>query len=244
MKQDITIFHLQRKAGKPLLLHPFDDYSRLLHLDKDTRICGRFGSEPRPETITLLRNDLYRKVELAVKSWITEKRFIPRFLLSSALFLFLYFFFSLAVRDPLPMIDEIAISFALALLLYLYLSRRDTGSREAAEKRIMLREKIDAIYFDYDPLVEEAEKLLIDLESREAEALTAFFNKENEGLIVYQHEIEEELVEYLKKRFSGRAYRKQEKLLRKERKKAVLNQNLDLPLYGVYRSMKKQSIPE
>jgi hypothetical protein len=243
MKNEITIFHLQRKDGTPLLLHPFDDPALFLKLDADTVISGRYGKEPRPESVTMLRNELYRKAETAVKSWITEKRFIPRFLASSALFMLLYFFFSLVVRDPLPMIDEIAISLGGAVFLYFALSRRASGSKEAASKRIMLRERIDSILFIHDPVLEEAEKLLSRLEVQSPRELADQLAEGVGAGMEGDREAIDQLVEYLSRLFTSRAYRRQERALKKspESERMVLDTKLDLPLYGLYRILKGKS---
>ncbi len=243
MKNEITIFHLQRKDGTPLLLHPFDDPALIMKLDADTVISGRYGKEPRPESITMLRNELYRKVEMAVKSWISEKRFIPRFLASSALFMLLYFFFSLVVRDPLPMIDELAISLGGALLLYFALSRRATGSKEASSRRIMLRERIDSILFIRDPLLEEAEKLLSRLEIQSPEELAEQLQQGAGAGMEGDREVIDQLVAYLSRLFTSRAYKRQERILNKVpgRERLFLDTKLDLPLYGLYRILKKKS---
>ncbi len=243
MKNEITIFHLQRKDGTPLLLHPFDDPALFLKLDADTVISGRYGKEPRPESVTMLRNELYRKVETAVKSWITEKRFIPRFLASSALFMVLYFFFSLVVRDPLPMIDELAISLGGSLFLYFVLSRRATGSKEAASKRIMLRERIDSILFIHDPLVEEAEKVLTSLEAQSPDELTDRLTEGAGTAMEGDREVRDQLAAYLSKLFTNRAYKRQERVLNKspQSDRIYLDMKLDLPLYGLYRILKGKS---
>lgn len=243
MKNEITIFHLQRKDGTPLFLHPFDDPLRLLKLDADTVISGRYGNDPRPESVTMLRNELYRKVETAVKSWIAEKRFIPRFLISSALFMLLYFFFSIVVRDPLPMVDELAISLGGALVLYYVLARRATGSKEAASKRIMLRERIDSIYFVHDPQVEEAERLLADLEARTPEEIGQLLTGSDRQDVDGNREVIDQLADYLYRLFGNRAYRRQERALNRSEggKRLFMDARLDLPLFGLYRLLRGKS---
>ncbi len=241
MKTEINIFHLQRLGGVPLFLHPFDDPDTLLKLDANTVIAGRYGREPRPESVTLLRNELYRLIELAVKNWISEKRFIPRFLISSLLFLVVYFFLSLVIRDPIPMIDELGGSLAASFFVYYLLSRRDSGSKAATAKRIALRERVDEIYFEHDSLVEEAEELLLRLEAEDTRQLAESLADAVEFSVTGEKERLDQLVSYLRRRFASRAYRKQEKALRKrkQRQSVKLNNKLDLPLFGVYRALKR-----
>jgi hypothetical protein len=145
----------------------------------------------------------------------------------------LYFFFSLVVRDPLPMIDEIAISLGGAVFLYFALSRRASGSKEAASKRIMLRERIDSILFIHDPVLEEAEKLLSRLEVQSPRELADQLAEGVGAGMEGDREAIDQLVEYLSRLFTSRAYRRQERALKKspESERMVLDTKLDLPLY-------------
>src|SRR5690554_154615 len=68
---------------------------------------------------------LYEEIDKGVDLWILEARYVPRLLISALVFLFLYFFFSLAVRDPIPVIDEFLIGFAGALFTWKGMSKRD-----------------------------------------------------------------------------------------------------------------------
>ena len=91
----LTIFHICRKDGSSMFLYPFTAKQNLIELIDNNEIIGLYGKEPRVESLTLLRNDLYRMVEQAVKDWASERKFLPRFLLSTGFFLLLYFLSSL-----------------------------------------------------------------------------------------------------------------------------------------------------
>ena len=51
---------------------------------------GRYGTEPRVEALTGFRDELYRQVELGVRHWMADRRFVPKFLLASGAFVALY----------------------------------------------------------------------------------------------------------------------------------------------------------
>ena len=144
------LFHLSRNDGRSFFLDPFGNPNELIPILEEGDIVGLYGREPRVETITHFRNELYRGVESAVKSWMAEQRFIPRFLISSGVFLVTYLFLSLAIRDPLPMVDELLLAMAASIVLYFVLSRRDLSSTRSSKKRAELRGKVDAIYFHED----------------------------------------------------------------------------------------------
>ena len=156
-KDKVTIFHLYRHDGTALFLHPFENLDKLVSVLQKNGIEGKYGKEPRVESLTLFRNDLYRLIEDAVKSWVSEKRFIPRFLASAVVFLLTYLFMSIVIRDPLPLVDEILIGLAAAFVTYFLMSRRDQRSNSALKKRVELRTAVDRIVFKQDPFVKEIE---------------------------------------------------------------------------------------
>ena len=249
----ITIFHLYRQDGTALFLHPFDDFDKLIQVLKRADIVGKYGTEPRVESLTLFRNDLYRMIEAAVKSWVAEKRFIPRFMISAGVFLISYLFLSFVVRDPLPLVDEILIGVGVAFVSYVLLSRRDQRSNLALKKRVDLRSSVDRIVFSEGRFIKQVEEALRehDAESREQvlEELLTLDPKQ-------RFEIEDaneakQLIAYLEKRFNTRDYRKHEKMLSRVKDKSsdgkriellsrwTESKKLDLSLFAVYRRMKR-----
>lgn len=159
IKSDIMMFHITGLDGMPLFLYPFSKKNNLIKLLDFESMSGFYGSEPMVESITYLRNEMYRVVELAVKDWRAEKRFIPRFLISTAVFLVVYFTFSFMIRDPIPMIDEIIAGIIASVVCYFALVKRDYGSRIPTEMRIRLRKKFDEVVFHYDEFVLRSEEV-------------------------------------------------------------------------------------
>ena len=82
----ITIFHICRKDGSSIFLYPFNKKQNLIEILDNNEITGVYGKEPRVESLTMLRNELYRLIEQAVRDWSAEKKFIPRFLISTGSF--------------------------------------------------------------------------------------------------------------------------------------------------------------
>jgi len=76
-------------------------------------------------------------VEIGVQRWVSEMRFTPKFLLSAGAFLVLYFFMSFVVRDPIPVIDEIAVSLGGAIAVYIIMGRRDMRSDMAGAATVL-----------------------------------------------------------------------------------------------------------
>lgn len=87
------------------------------------------------ETRDNLDSYLLSKGEITVSHFLQDKHYIPRLLISALVFLLVYFFLSLVVRDPIPMVDELIVSALLSVLTFLGLSKRDI--RLARESKLM-----------------------------------------------------------------------------------------------------------
>lgn len=161
------IFHLTRIDGTPVFLHPFIKRGSALEVPGSLELAGQYGEEPRVESLTILRNELYRRIDEDVRDWINERRFIPRFLISSAAFLVVFLFLSLVVHTPIPLVDELLGAGAAGVVTYLFLGRRFDNSRTAANRRVALRGRVDSAVFTEDPWVRSLEEILRRLERRD-----------------------------------------------------------------------------
>lgn len=214
----LTIFHVYRKNGTSIFLYPFTRKQNLVELLEKNEIIGVYGKEPRVESLTLLRNDLYRLIEQAVRDWTAERKFIPRFLISTGFFLVVYFVMSVVVRDPIPMIDEILIGLVGAVLLYAFLTKRASDSKAATEMKVKLRTKVDEIVFNEDVFVKDAELYLQYCEGSsdlEQLLLNMMKDKNNE---MFDHSDKEKVRQFLSSirlLYNEKEMKKHEKMLRK-----------------------------
>lgn len=212
-KKTLTIFHIYRKDDTSLLLHPFTDDNRLFELLDGVEVQGRYGREPRVESFTIFRNEFYRMTESAVKNWVAEKKFIPHFLLAAGLFLVTYFLFSFAIRDPLPMVDEVIIALAASIGLYVFLARRDNNSDLAARKRVDVRNKIDQIRFTEDELVKEVEDFLKNMEDEPLPKVLDYITSLKEGFFADEKEEARQLLSYIELRYDKKDIKKQDRFI-------------------------------
>lgn len=201
-----SLYHLRRSDGTPVFIHPFYRPGSLIALPPNASLSGHYGNEPRVESITMLRNDLYRFVERDVRDWVAERRFIPRFLLSAGTFFLVYVGLFIAVPDPLPFFDEAIIGVGAAILVFAMLGRRFEQSKVASSRRIALRNKVDSVVFSEDPFTRELEDLMVRLDR--AEPVDA-------AELVQNHpDASARVIEYLRdllKRKDYRRYRKEER---------------------------------
>jgi hypothetical protein len=250
-QETVHIFHLYRKDGTAVFLQPFRNTDRFLALLDKATVVGHYGSEPRVESLTLFRNELYRLVETEVKRWVADAKFIPRFIISAAVFLVSYLFLSFVVRDPLPILDEVAVSLGVSIVAYILLGRRDMKSEAALKKRIALRSKIDTIAFTESEFVRRLETALTAGEEGNIDFLIEQVTAGNSALLAEGHEEEaEQIVGYLEKMFGSSEFKRTTKQLRRlqagderERdsvKKWLSSRKVDVGMLTLYVQLKKE----
>lgn len=242
------IFHIYRKDGTSLFLHPFGNPVKVVGQLEKQSIHGRYGSEPRVEALTLFRNELYRQVEAGVRSWLSDLRFIPKFLISAGVFVVAYFFMSFAIRDPLPVIDELAVGLGLAVAVFFLQGRRDMNSRLATEKRLALRVTVDQITFLESEFVKQVEQALHRHEGGSIQEIAAEIVEPARAEVdgAYREEAAQ-FLQLLESRFNFHKLQREEKVLRRllqassppDASRLLEGKKYDFPLYAVYKSFKK-----
>ena len=95
---------------------------------------------------------------MAVSHWIQERRYVVRLIVSAIIFVLAYFVFSLAVRDPIPMIDELLIGLALAAVYWVYAKGKDEKAHVAIVKREAIYRAIEETDVTYADMLETIEE--------------------------------------------------------------------------------------
>jgi hypothetical protein len=245
------IFHLFRADGKSLILHPFQSADKLASALEQTQVLGRYGRDPSVESLTEFREEVYRLIDAAVKRRIADARFIPRFVLSAAAFLVTYFFFSVIVHDPIPVLNGF-LSVAAAIACFVLLGRRYSRSDAAAKKRRELTELADRVLFTESGFIRAVEDSLHVNECRSVEEITTeILAPSLQELGPAEREETEQLLSLLEGILDPRNLKRGERVIRKlganpaPRQGAgglaelVGSRAMDLPLYAVYRAVKK-----
>lgn len=251
--ESVHIFHLYRKDGTAVFLHPFRKTDRLFSVLENGEIRGHYGNEPRVESLTLFRNELYRLVEQEVKAWVADARFIPRFVLSAGAFLLIYLFLSFVVRDPLPVLDEVAIALGASILAYILLGRRDIKSDAALKRRIALRTKVDGIVFTENEFVKRIEDELIARDGRKQAQLVEELISPEHAVMVEGHEQEaEQMLGYLDEMLGSSEFKQTEKRLKRlqrgdgrgnpeHMRRWLESRKVDVPLLSLYLDLKRKT---
>lgn len=215
-----TLFHLTRKDGTAVFVHPFVRRGSTDQITHDTTLTGSYGREPRVESLTLLRNELYRRIENDVRDWINERRFIPRFLIASAAFMVVFLFLSLVVHDPIPVLDESLFGLGAGIVVFVAVGRRFEQSGVAGQRRVMMRTRVDAVIFSEDPFVVSLENLLQRCEDTDYQSAIV-----SEDMILMAQKIHRldpaktaQILEYLRTLISIPPYKGVERALRRGQK--------------------------
>ncbi len=137
----ITCYALLRKIGSNLYLSPYLNTDKAAHLDADTPVVLKSSGMLTKGQKDEASYALYRAIDFSVDRWIQDKQYIPRLLVCAAVFMVTYFFMSLAIRDPIPMLDEMLVSTALTIFCWVALAKRDTRSSLALQRRYELKGK-------------------------------------------------------------------------------------------------------
>lgn len=242
----LSLYHLTRANGDPLFIHPFNERGSTFALLKATEVAGQYGEEPRVESLTMFRNRLYRRIEEDVRDWIAEKRFIPRFLSGAAAFLGIYLLFSLVIRDPIPMVDELLLATGGSLLIYYLLGRRDLRSEEASQRRIALRNKVDGAVFSQSGFVREVEESLQRYDQSSREDLVERLNSANSERFWSEYGVEaSRFLETLQSYMRSKTVKQLEKRIQRGKGLGSLTDptrfaDLDLPLFLLYIELKQE----
>jgi hypothetical protein len=241
------IFHIHRKDGSSLLLHPLTPPAKVVETLEKGPLEGRYGREPRVEALSGFRDELYRQVELGVRHWLADLRFIPKFLIATAAFVVTYLFFSIVVEDPLPVIDEVVLGMGAAVASFVLLGRRDLASRRAVKKRLDLRLVVDRISFRESEFVKRVEEALHSAEDEDVVAVVRRIVEPLESGAEPKGGDQAEAAQFvhlLELRFNFRKLEREEPgfrrlAARREAARLLAVRKVDFPLYAVYKSFKR-----
>lgn len=171
MGQAYYVFILS--GPSPLVIHPFDDHS----LFRDGPVASIFGRVGLGESSTdtgAVRAALHVEMEKGSRRYHIEKGYYARLALTVAAFVVTYLFFSLVIRDPIPLIDELLLGGLAAVAVHFAAERRALSSKSHVSSMLGLRSAIDGAFFTESRLVD-----LVDAWRDEAASLgpAAYFKR-------------------------------------------------------------------
>lgn len=146
------------KGSPPAALDGFDAFE-LGGPDEVPAFEGRYGAGEFLEQVQDVKLRLHESLEHRLRARFVGRGFYLRLAAAASAFVAAYFFLSIVVRDPVPLVDELLISGALALILFGYLRRRSERSGEFSRRLVALRAALDRTLFVESPVVDYYEAL-------------------------------------------------------------------------------------
>jgi L-lactate permease len=134
-----TSYAIMGKGRAVICLTPLLDPAHIEQWSEGEEIIFKSSGMLTRHQVDEATLSLYHAIDFSVDRWIQDKQYVPRLLISAVVFTISYFIFSLAVRDPIPMIDELIISSGLAFVTWRSLTRRDSRSTVAQHRRQELK---------------------------------------------------------------------------------------------------------
>ncbi len=132
-------YAIQRRSRPLICLTPLIEATNVERLQSDEEVVLKSSTLLTKRQSDEVTFALYNTIDYSVDRWIQDKQYVPRFLASALAFTVSYFIFSLAVRDPIPMVDELVISSVLAVVTWRAIARRDSRSSVAQHRRHELK---------------------------------------------------------------------------------------------------------
>ena len=198
---NLFIYHLRDPRGHSRFYHSIDNPRDLTLVDARTNVQGFYGSEPDFEAFRIFKQRIHKEVGDEIHQQSLSRTFIPRFLFSSLVFLIIFLFLSLAVRDPIPLLDEILIALAGASVVWIVRTKKIKRNNHEAEQELLIRDVIEKGFFVPEEQLKTIEKMwqevYVDLQNQQFEDLESYMislmpsNSFRE--IISNHEMQHEL---------------------------------------------------
>lgn len=164
------------KSLKPILLNPYLKNKEIGELDSEEPITVYSANTLTKEDIEYIENQCFLEIDTSVNLWIQEKRYYRRLIASAFAFFIMYFFLSLVIRDPIPLVDEMVGSLAFAIFAWWYFSKQDVKSAIAKKKKLEIKRQVNKATYNELDILNNIEAYIHELQSCDnldiADALT------------------------------------------------------------------------
>ena len=183
------------KSLKSILLNPFYKNKNIGDLNSEEPITILSANTITKDDNEYITQVCFEEIDQSVNLWIQEKRYYLRLLASTFAFFIMYFFLSLVIRDPIPLLDEFVGSGAFAIFVWNFFSKRDKKSAIARKKKLEIKRQVNSANNNELVVLRKIEDYIFNLSSRDnldiADAITLV-----EGEIV-SFQVEEDEKQYL-----------------------------------------------
>ncbi len=156
------VFYIRRKARpEPLIIASLDGM-RNGEGSADGFIYSLSSSVSAVEEANA-RRILLERIDRELSIYMQNRSYVRRFLISSLVFLAVYFFCSFVIRDPLPIADELIAGLAAAVFSWMIMKKRDYRSIIVSNERGQYCKALEEAEFSYESGVRDIEEYLDSL---------------------------------------------------------------------------------
>jgi|GEM_PF-6182318 len=139
-------FFLRWGNGRVLYLHPFLKHSFWEDFRRTDLIpLCHYNVFPSSEELAKLRSILYTQVKKFYHAAQTEKTFLKSFVLAAVTFLLVFYFLSIGIRDPIPMVDELVGAVVASFVVFFVYKKKFVNKIEERKELEVLLSRIDRI---------------------------------------------------------------------------------------------------
>jgi len=152
-------YYVQYHKGD-IILSPFQNPAEVASIDENESFVWKTSSSLTSDQMAVADKKIFNQIDNGVNYWIQNIRYIPHLLVSAGVFLVLYMFFSLVIRDPIPIIDELVFSLIGAYFTWHRMSLKDNKSSAAEKKKLELKQKVSEASSVDEKFIEQVETFI------------------------------------------------------------------------------------
>ncbi|MDA3850017.1 MAG: hypothetical protein PF447_01965 [Spirochaetaceae bacterium] len=169
----MNIFLLERPGGI-LVINDSNAIKEIGGDVFDLNAKGWFGQYPSDDNRQTMKKQWYYLTDRSSELSFHDQEFLPRYLLSFLIFLFVFFILTYLVKDPIPMVDELGFSFLAGFIFNLWWKNKRKDSLSCDKIKLELRSKVDKIPFEELELLNKLELYLQTLDVKSPQELKDF----------------------------------------------------------------------
>lgn len=158
-------FFLTGHGAPDFILTPFQNPKSSASWDISEKFSWVVGESLEAGELDVLEKEVFSQIDRGINRWIQDVKYFPRLFLSAATFLVVYFALSFAVRDPIPVFDELVAGIIAAAAVWVGMERKAIASDSSIRQRLELKQRVSDAEILIDQSVFDIESWLSDVSS-------------------------------------------------------------------------------
>ncbi|MFA7108415.1 MAG: hypothetical protein WC162_04670 [Sphaerochaetaceae bacterium] len=160
-----TGYYIQREDKEDLILSPFMNPQEAPKWEMLEKVQWISSGMVEANQIKELDNIAYLQIEKGVNLESQEEKYYSRLFMSAGVFIVVYFVMSFAIRDPIPILDELGLASIATWGTWRYLKKRNNQGEMSLKKKLELKSRISEASSEISPFVGTVENYLDNLRS-------------------------------------------------------------------------------